>query len=70
MTMAISKHELGLAEMIAGEAYRAFDRWLAEHDPDGEMDLLEATADREISRCRANRRLTTTDGKGSRCSSN
>lgn len=42
--MAISKHERGLAEMIAGEAYRAFDRWLAEHDPDGEMDLLEASA--------------------------
>lgn len=42
--MAISKHEHGLAEMIAGEAFRIFDRWLKEHDPDGNMDLLEAAA--------------------------
>lgn len=26
------------------EAYRAFDRWRAEHDPDGEMDILQAAA--------------------------
>jgi hypothetical protein len=24
------------------EAYRVFDRWRAEHDPDGVMDILEA----------------------------
>lgn len=27
---------------IQDEAYRAFDRWRAEHDPDGEMDILDA----------------------------
>lgn len=27
---------------IQAEAYRAFDRWRAEHDPDGTMDVLEA----------------------------
>lgn len=26
------------------EAFRVFDRWRAEHDPDGEMDILEAAA--------------------------
>ncbi|MFZ5713075.1 MAG: hypothetical protein ACOY3N_09565 [Bradyrhizobium sp.] len=26
------------------EAFRAFDRWRAEHDPDCEMDILEAAA--------------------------
>lgn len=33
-----------LAEMICGEAYRAFDRWCQEHDPDGNMDLVEQAA--------------------------
>lgn len=28
---------------IQAEAYRAFDRWRAEHDPDGTMDILEAS---------------------------
>lgn len=27
---------------IQEEAYRAFDRWRAEHDPNGEMEILEA----------------------------
>ena len=40
--MPITKHERGLGELIAGEAYRAFDRWLAEHDPDGKMSLADA----------------------------
>lgn len=26
---------------IVTEAYRAFDGWVKEHDPDGEMDILE-----------------------------
>jgi hypothetical protein len=25
-----------------GEAYRCFDRWLKEHDPDGSMDIVDA----------------------------
>jgi hypothetical protein len=29
---------------IQAEAFRVFDRWRAEHDPDGEMDDLEAAA--------------------------
>lgn len=29
---------------IQAEAFRAFDRWCAEHDPDGAMDVLEAAA--------------------------
>lgn len=24
-----------------GEAFRAFDRWVKEHDPDGNMDVLD-----------------------------
>jgi hypothetical protein len=24
------------------EAYRVFDRWRAEHDPEGEMNILDA----------------------------
>jgi hypothetical protein len=28
---------------IQSKAYRAFERWQAEHDPDGEMDLLDAS---------------------------
>jgi hypothetical protein len=28
----------------AAEAFRVFERWQAEHDPDGEMELLEAAA--------------------------
>ena len=27
---------------IQEAAYHAFDRWRAAHDPDGEMDILEA----------------------------
>ena len=27
---------------IATEAFRAFDRWRVEHDPDSNMELLEA----------------------------
>lgn len=31
-------------EVIAGEAeaFRCFSRWCAEHDPDGEMEILDA----------------------------
>lgn len=29
---------------IQEAAYRVFDRWRAEHDPDGGMDILEAAA--------------------------
>jgi hypothetical protein len=29
---------------IQEAAYRVFDRWRAEHDPDGDMDILEAAA--------------------------
>lgn len=28
--------------VLPEEAFRAFDRWCAEHDPDGAMDTLEA----------------------------
>lgn len=28
------------SEMVE-EAYRCFGRWVAEHDPDGEMDILD-----------------------------
>lgn len=30
------------AHRTQAEAYRAFERWRAEHDPDGEMGILEA----------------------------
>ena len=29
---------------LLGEAWRVFERWRAEHDPDGEMDMLDAAA--------------------------
>jgi hypothetical protein len=29
-------------ERTAAEAFRCFERWQAEHDPDGEMELLDA----------------------------
>lgn len=29
---------------IQAEAFRCFDRWRAEHDPDGTMDDLDAAA--------------------------
>lgn len=32
------------ASDLAGEAFRCFDRWWTEHDPEGEMDVLEAAA--------------------------
>lgn len=32
------------ANQIAGEAFRAFERWCRDHDPDGELDILEAAA--------------------------
>lgn len=28
--------------LIVGEAFRAFDRWKAAHDPDGDLDVLTA----------------------------
>lgn len=28
---------------MQAEAYRVFERWQAEHDPEGEMDILEAS---------------------------
>ena len=33
-----------LGHEISAEAFRAFDRWRSEHDPDGMMDILEASA--------------------------
>lgn len=30
------------AYQIQDEAYRAFERWRADHDPDGEMEILDA----------------------------
>jgi hypothetical protein len=27
---------------VVDEAFRVFDRWRADHDPDGEMDILDA----------------------------
>lgn len=30
------------ADQIAAEAHRAFDLWRTEHDPEGEMNLLDA----------------------------
>lgn len=29
---------------LTGEAFRAFDRWLKDNDPDGNLDVLEAAA--------------------------
>jgi hypothetical protein len=37
-------HEILNADEIQEAAYRVFDRWRAEHDPDGEMDILDAAA--------------------------
>jgi hypothetical protein len=30
-------------QQMVDEAYRAFDRWKDEHDPEGEMEILDAT---------------------------
>lgn len=30
-------------QKIVEEAFEAFDEWLAEHDPEGDLDLIEAT---------------------------
>jgi len=37
------KSEMNAYE-IQAEAYRAFERWCAEHDPAGKLDMLEAAA--------------------------
>ena len=32
---------MNLGEQIAADAWTAFDRWCDEHDPEGEMSVLE-----------------------------
>jgi hypothetical protein len=29
-------------QMVVDEAFRAFDRWLKEYDPDGNMEICDA----------------------------
>lgn len=33
-----------ILESIHGEAFRAFDRWCREHDPEASMDMAEQAA--------------------------
>lgn len=36
------RHPVPGAIALQEQAYRAFARWCAEHDPDGEMDIFDA----------------------------